>query len=62
MNRTTIKALFLLALLAFPIGKVIAGLSITPAFVRMGEAQQGRTYHIPIKVTNQSAKLTEHSA
>jgi hypothetical protein len=60
MNRTTIKALFLLALLAFPIGKVIAGLSITPAFVRMDKTIQGKKYNIPITVTNQSAKQTEH--
>jgi hypothetical protein len=60
MNRTTIKALFLLALLAFPIGKVIAGLSITPAFIRLDKTIQGKKYIIPVMVTNQSAKKTEH--
>jgi hypothetical protein len=60
MNRITIKALFLLTLIAFPIGKVAAGLSITPAFVRMDQAVQGKSYRIPIKVTNQSAKKTEY--
>jgi len=60
MNRTTIKALFLLALLAFPIGKVIAGISITPAFIRLSETLQGKTYNIPVQVTNQSAKKTEY--
>ena len=60
MNRTTIKALFLLALLAFPIGKVIAGLSITPAFIRLDKTMQGKKYIVPIKVTNQSPKKTEH--
>jgi hypothetical protein len=60
MNRTTIKALFLLALLSFPIGKVIAGVSITPAFIRMDAAMQGKKYIIPVSVTNQSAKKTEY--
>ena len=60
MNRTTIKALFLLALLAFPIGKVIAGLQITPAFIRLDKTVQGKKYIIPITVTNQSPKKTEH--
>ena len=60
MNRTTIKALFLLALLAFPIGKVIAGLSITPAFIRLDKTMQGKKYIIPVSVTNQSPKKTEH--
>jgi len=60
MNRTTIKALFLLALIAFPISKVIAGISITPAFIRLSETLQGKTYNIPVQLTNQSAKKTEY--
>jgi hypothetical protein len=42
MNRTTIKALFLLALIAFPISKVIAGIAITPAFIRLSETIQDK--------------------
>jgi len=60
MNRTTIKTLFLLVLLAFPIGKVIAGISVTPAFIRLSETLQGKTYNVPVQVTNQSAKKTEY--
>ena len=60
MNRTTIKALFLLALLAFPIGKVIAGIAITPAFIRLSETIQDKTYNIPVTVTNQSPRKTEY--
>ena len=60
MNRTTIKALFLLALLAFPISKVIAGIAITPAFIRLSETIQDKKYNIPVTVTNQSAKKTEY--
>jgi len=60
MNRTTVKALFLLALIAFPISKVIAGISITPAFIRLSETLQGKTYKIPVQLTNQSAKKTEY--
>ena len=56
----TIKAIFLLSLLLIPIGKVIAGISITPAFIRMDKAMQGKKYIIPVKVTNQSAKKTEY--
>ena len=56
----TIKAIFLLTLLLIPIGKVIAGISITPAFIRMDKAMQGKKYIIPVKVTNQSAKKTEY--
>ena len=60
MNRTIIKTLFLLALLAFPIGKVIAGISVTPAFIRLSETYQNTTYNIPVTITNQSAKKSEH--
>ena len=56
----TIKAIFLLTLLLIPIGKVIAGISITPAFIRMDKAMQGKKYIIPVRVTNQSAKKTEY--
>ena len=60
MNRTTIKALFLLALIAFPISKVIAGIAITPAFIRLSETIQDKTYNIPVTVTNQSPRKTEY--
>lgn len=60
MNDFVIKKLFLLLLLLLPITQVMAGLSITPAFVRMDKAQQGIKYIIPIEVSNQSAKKTEY--
>ncbi|MCS5588578.1 MAG: hypothetical protein NZ824_01275 [Candidatus Thioglobus sp.] len=60
VKNKTIKAIFLLMLLLIPIGKVIAGISITPAFIRMDKAMQGKKYVIPVTVTNQSAKKTEY--
>jgi len=60
MNHKTIKALFLLSLLLIPISKVIAGIAITPAFIRLSETIQDKKYNIPVTVTNQSAKKTEY--
>jgi len=60
LNHKTIKALFLLSLLLIPISKVIAGIAITPAFIRLSETIQDKKYNIPVKVTNQSAKKTEY--
>jgi len=60
VNYKTIKALFLLSLLLVPIAKVVAGLSITPAFIRLDNIKQGKTYKFYVVVTNQSAKKTEH--
>ncbi len=60
MNHKTIKALFLLTLIMLPIGKVIAGISVTPAFIRMDAAMQGKKYIIPVTVTNQSPRKTEY--
>ncbi len=56
----TVRAIFLLLLILFPIGKVVAGLSITPAFIRLDSIKQGKPYKFNIVVTNQSAKKTEH--
>jgi uncharacterized cupredoxin-like copper-binding protein len=56
----TIKAIFLLSLLTIPIGKVVAGIAITPAFIRLSETIQDKTYNIPVTVTNQSPKKTEY--
>ena len=56
----TVRATFLLLLVLFPISKVVAGIAITPAFIRLSETIQGKKYNIPVSVTNQSAKKTEH--
>lgn len=56
----SIRYVFLLVLILAPIGKVVAGLSITPAFIRLDKTTQGKTYNIPVTVTNQSAKKTEY--
>jgi len=56
----TVRAIFLLLLILFPIGKVVAGIAITPAFIRLSETIQGKKYNIPVTVTNQSPKKTEY--
>jgi len=60
MKYKTIKAIFLLSLLTIPIGKVVAGIAITPAFIRLSETIQDKTYNIPVTVTNQSPRKTEY--
>ena len=45
----TIKAIFLLSLLTIPIGKVVAGIAITPAFIRLSETIQDKTYKNRVK-------------
>jgi hypothetical protein len=56
----TVRTIFLLLLILFPIGKVVAGIAITPAFIRLSETIQGKKYNIPVTVTNQSPKKTEY--
>ena len=59
MSRLIIRSLLLLFFLS-PIAEVMAGLSITPAFVRVDKALVGTRYIIPVTVVNQSAKKTEY--
>ena len=59
MSRLVIRSLLLLFFLS-PIAEVMAGLSITPAFVRVDKALVGTRYIIPVTVVNQSAKKTEY--
>lgn len=56
----TVRVIFLLLVVLFPIGKVVAGIAITPAFIRLSETIQDKKYNIPVTVTNQSAKKIEH--
>jgi len=56
----TVRATFLLLLVLFPISKVVAGIAITPAFIRLSETIQEKKYNIPVTVTNQSPKKTEY--
>ncbi len=60
MKNPIFKSLFLLALFILPLSQVWAGVSVTPAFVRIGKVVQQTEYIVPIEVTNTSAVKTEY--
>mgnify|MGYP001602815936 CR=1 FL=1 len=60
MHSAFIKKLILLTLLLLPMVQTWAGVSVTPAFVRMDKAVQEVEYIVPVMVSNTSAGKTEY--